>query len=39
MASEHAGRRQPIHHLTATYLPDERWDPELVGALRGARPE
>jgi phospholipase C len=28
MANEHAGRRYAIHHLAATDLPDERWDPE-----------
>jgi hypothetical protein len=28
MVNERAGRRYPIHHLSATYFPDERWDPE-----------
>lgn len=32
MANEHAGRRYPIHHLPATYFPDERWDPEHTAA-------
>jgi phospholipase C len=32
MANEHGGQRYPIHHLAATYLPDERWDPELTAA-------
>ncbi|MBV9415939.1 MAG: hypothetical protein JO363_13240, partial [Solirubrobacterales bacterium] len=32
MANEHEGRRYPIHHLAATYLPDERWDPEHAAA-------
>ena len=32
MANEHGGRRFPIHHLAATYFPDERWDPEHTAA-------
>jgi phospholipase C len=24
MANDHGGRRYPIHHLAATYFPDER---------------
>ena len=28
MANEHGGRRYPIQHLGATYLPDERSDPD-----------
>jgi len=32
MANEHGGRQYPIHHLAATYFPDERWDPEHTAA-------
>jgi len=32
MANDHGGRRYPIHHLAATYFPDERWDPEHTAA-------
>jgi phospholipase C len=32
MANEHEGQRYPIHHLRATYFPDERWDPEHTAA-------
>jgi len=28
MANGHENRRYPIHHLAATDLPNERWDPE-----------
>ena len=32
MANDLGGRRYPIHHLGATYLPNERWDPEHTAA-------
>jgi phospholipase C len=32
MANDHAGRQYPIHHLPATYFPDERWDPDHSAA-------
>ena len=32
MANDHGDTRYPIHHLAATYLPDERWDPEHTAA-------
>jgi phospholipase C len=32
MANDHGGRRYPIHHLAATYFPDERWDPDHSAA-------
>ncbi|MBV9944852.1 MAG: hypothetical protein JO262_22195 [Solirubrobacterales bacterium] len=32
MGNENAGRRYPIHHLPATYFPDERWDPDHSAA-------
>ena len=32
MANDLGGRRYPIHHLGATYFPNERWDPEHTAA-------
>jgi phospholipase C len=32
MANDHDGRRYPIHHLAATYFPNELWDPEHSAA-------
>ncbi len=32
MANSYGGRRYPIHHLPATYFPDERWDPDHSAA-------
>jgi phospholipase C len=32
MANDHRGERYPIHHLAATHLPDECWDPEHTAA-------
>jgi phospholipase C len=32
MANDLGGQRYPIHHLGATYFPNERWDPEHTAA-------
>ena len=32
MANDLGDRRYPIHHLGATYFPNERWDPEHTAA-------
>ena len=32
MANDYEGRRYPVHHLPATYFPNERWDPEHSAA-------
>jgi phospholipase C len=32
MSNDHEGRPYPIHHLGATYFPDELWDPEHSAA-------
>jgi hypothetical protein len=37
MADEHGGKCYPIHHLAATYFPDERWDPEHTAAATTGR--